>query len=87
MEINYKELFNPFKLDERLDESFGKIVTSFYRFLTPITQKPAILKIETAIKKMGVKEVRLGNNIPNVYIKLATILSKDKNATSISFIV
>ena len=75
-EINYKKLFNPFKLDKRLDECFGKIITSFYRFLTPITQKPAILKIETAIKKMGVKEVRLGNNIEdaqNIYkaVKIA----------------
>ena len=75
-QINYKDLFDPFKLDERLDESFGKIIASFYRFLTPTTQKTAILNIENAIKKMGVKEVRLGNNVEdaqNIYkaVKIA----------------
>ena len=61
--INFDNFLGNKVLRERMDASFYHIKSAFYRFFTPDTKNPEIKEIENAIKQMGVKEVRLGDNI------------------------
>lgn len=61
--INFDNVLGNKVLRERMDACFCHIKSAFYRFFTPDTKNPEIKEIENAIKQMGVKEVRLGDNI------------------------
>ncbi len=58
------DLYNP-KLEKRLMNSFKDLNIAFYRFITPPTTNPKVKELETVIKNMGIKEVRLGNDEKN----------------------
>ncbi len=61
--INFDNFLGNKTLRERFDASFGHLKSAFYRFFTPDTKNPEVKEIEKAIRQMGVKEVRLGDNI------------------------